>query len=132
MSVPTGIREGLNPYDVVLRIVESADRLHALADSAESRGRIADAARAIAVEVQTLNMSLNPGLKGQDELDTAKDAAELEQAIAQLIRRAPASGSFVAERLEEAGRPAYAARFRQYTDKCKAQPQVLENKGAES
>ncbi len=113
------VRDGLGPYEVVLRLVQTTDRLHDLADQAEERGRLADAVRATLAESKTLHLLLSIGLKGQAEIDYAENADALEQAVAALIRRAPSAGDVIAAELASQGRDTYAAKVRDLAERVR-------------
>lgn len=115
--------DGISPWETLLRMSQAADRLRDLADDAEERGRIADATRAVLGEAKALNLLLDVGVRGPQQLDYAKDAAALESAIAVLLQRVPALGDRIADELDRADRATYAAKFRAYTEKCRQLPE---------
>lgn len=114
---------GIGPYRVVLRMVETADRLHDLADQAEERGRLSDATRATVAESKALHQLLSIGVQGRQEIDHAGDYDALEQAVAALVRRTPVAGEIIAAELESRGRNSYASKLRGYADRCRALPE---------
>ena len=114
---------GIGAYAIAVRLFETADRLRDLADDAEQMGRFADATRATLAEARTLDFLLNLGAKGGDDLKYAKDAVALEGAVAALVRQVPAIGDQIAKQLEQQDRSAYAAKFRDYAEKCLQLPE---------
>ena len=122
MSVMTFL-DGLSPWETLLRMAASADRLKDLADEAEELGHIAVASRATLSEIKALDLLLALGVRGPDQLNYAADARALEGAICELVQEMPAIGDQLAEFLRQRDRTAYAGKLQGYADKCRQLPQ---------
>lgn len=110
---------GLGAYEVVLRLVETADRLHDLATESEEAHRYADAVRASLAEARSLHLLLDLGVNGQREVDYAADAAALEAAVVSVVARFPNLGDELADELAREKRHMLSDKLRVYVAKCR-------------